>query len=846
MKLKNTLMKCILLALFVICTFVITGCQTPTNNKNTYEVTFDSNGGSAVETQKVNEGDRAVKPKNPTQEGFLFIEWQLDGVKYDFAAEVKNDITLVAKWQVVAGPEQPTITITAPKNNIAKDETLTFTVTVENSEDKSYKWEVSDETLVAMNGDTLTVLKDVKIDTNVKVTAVLNADNKIKTSKTITVKAPVIDGQVGELTSEMLAEIANASITVNGVVTDRYVDFNMAANNVTNKYDFMVKMAEGSWYGEWNHQLAPDNKIKDQYQMSEKDGYKDDYGNVGHALERLYINKDNEVAAAVVKNYNSIPTVWEAQHLWNHLGNLQINKFTYDPENFVYSYNIDFNNADDLYLMTYLSISLTPMLSDTLNALYLTVEDGKITSIVAQTEILYTGDDPENPSAMSYTEVEITLSNIGTTVVENPKPFETPEHADLLKDALEKMQNATNYTFHAVDTQTSAPSGDGGDYEISSLAKAKTTHATRLAAFAVNEKVRDFVSAAGTVGTWGWVTEDAVLFAKTGKYSYTMDGNEYFTNYSGYKQNDNNTYDEFKYQSSQDALVGVRRHNGQLIDALPGFELSENIFAFESMSSKNGVTLYTFVLNESSIMRDVAMEVSAYDYADDALASSSHKFKITVDQNGNLVSTTYPYDLVSGTFLGYCTTTYTEIGTTSIGEKVFEDYVPRVVAEEWADYTTKYYSPTCSTLDTREENTAVVLQDAFGDKADSIPAPTVFLAAFGDAISGPFFDWKEKGVDADGNPVYAKYISITATSSKFDENAKITNYDEIIEILGDELVKAGFVLSPANTDTTGGESGKADRIVCYMNEDITIVIENNYTKYFWIYFYQTGDWSLKK
>ena len=180
------------------------------------------------------------------------------------------------------------------------------------------------------------------------------------------------------------------------------------------------------------------------------------------------------------------------------------------------------------------------------------------------------------------------------------------------------------------------------------------------------------------------------------------------------------------------------------------------------------------------------------------------------------------------------------------GEKVFEDYVPRVVAEEWADYTTKYYSPTCSTLDTREENTAVVLQDAFGDKADSIPAPTVFLAAFGDAISGPFFDWKEKGVDADGNPVYAKYISITATSSKFDENAKITNYDEIIEILGAELVKAGFVLSPANTDTTGGESGKADRIVCYMNEDITIVIENNYTKYFWIYFYQTGDWSLKK
>ena len=52
-------------------------------------------------------------------------------------------------------------------------------------------------------------------------------------------------------------------------------------------------------------------------------------------------------------------------------------------------------------------------------------------------------------------------------------------------------------------------------------------------------------------------------------------------------------------------------------------------------------------------------------------------------------------------------------------------------------YTTKYYSPDCSTLTSRDENTAIVLEDAYGVAASSIPDPTVFLTAFGDNISGP-------------------------------------------------------------------------------------------------------------
>ena len=85
----------------------------------------------------------------------------------------------------------------------------------------------------------------------------------------------------------MLLDIGNHSISVTGVLTDYYRDFKNSANNSTNAYDMVVKMNDGVWYGEWNHQLAIDNKMVDYYRRSEKDGYRDSYGNVGHALERF-------------------------------------------------------------------------------------------------------------------------------------------------------------------------------------------------------------------------------------------------------------------------------------------------------------------------------------------------------------------------------------------------------------------------------------------------------------------------------------------------------------------------------------------------------------------------------
>ena len=88
-------------------------------------VTFDSAGGSAIESQVIGYGDMAVFPEIPTKENAVFVMWQkrieneveVDSgevdendnpimtteiqysyEEYDFATELKDDLTLYAKW----------------------------------------------------------------------------------------------------------------------------------------------------------------------------------------------------------------------------------------------------------------------------------------------------------------------------------------------------------------------------------------------------------------------------------------------------------------------------------------------------------------------------------------------------------------------------------------------------------------------------------------------------------------------------------------------------------------------------------------------------------------------------
>ncbi|MDO4798091.1 MAG: InlB B-repeat-containing protein [Coriobacteriales bacterium] len=75
-----------------------------------HTVTFNSNGGTAVESQVVVHGESATRPGDPTREGCTFEGWYEDeafSTVYDFAKAVEADLTLYAKWLPPTRPSPP-------------------------------------------------------------------------------------------------------------------------------------------------------------------------------------------------------------------------------------------------------------------------------------------------------------------------------------------------------------------------------------------------------------------------------------------------------------------------------------------------------------------------------------------------------------------------------------------------------------------------------------------------------------------------------------------------------------------------------------------------------------------
>ena len=68
----------------------------------TYTVTFNSDGGSVVRNQTVNENATARVPAEPTRTGFEFAGWYLGEELFNFETPITGNITLVAKWNEVS------------------------------------------------------------------------------------------------------------------------------------------------------------------------------------------------------------------------------------------------------------------------------------------------------------------------------------------------------------------------------------------------------------------------------------------------------------------------------------------------------------------------------------------------------------------------------------------------------------------------------------------------------------------------------------------------------------------------------------------------------------------------
>ena len=90
-----------LLALVLI--FAMTLCMAACGKgdppaKETVTVTFDTDGGDAIESQTIEKGSAVVKPATPKKAGYIFDKWTLNGNPYEFGTAVNENITLKAIW----------------------------------------------------------------------------------------------------------------------------------------------------------------------------------------------------------------------------------------------------------------------------------------------------------------------------------------------------------------------------------------------------------------------------------------------------------------------------------------------------------------------------------------------------------------------------------------------------------------------------------------------------------------------------------------------------------------------------------------------------------------------------
>ena len=83
----------LLLITIVVCSFLIF------RRTKIYTITFDSNGGSSINSLEVKKETIETLPENPTKEGYTFVGWiNEEGKLFTLGTKITKDITLKAEW----------------------------------------------------------------------------------------------------------------------------------------------------------------------------------------------------------------------------------------------------------------------------------------------------------------------------------------------------------------------------------------------------------------------------------------------------------------------------------------------------------------------------------------------------------------------------------------------------------------------------------------------------------------------------------------------------------------------------------------------------------------------------
>lgn len=113
--------KFLFLIFSLFCIVMITGCKDTKNpTTETVQVSFDTQGGSRIDSIVVTKGEKVERPQDPTKEGFTFGDWyvikECTGDPFDFATVILTDTILYAKWNEVVEPKEEVVSIEIKTN----------------------------------------------------------------------------------------------------------------------------------------------------------------------------------------------------------------------------------------------------------------------------------------------------------------------------------------------------------------------------------------------------------------------------------------------------------------------------------------------------------------------------------------------------------------------------------------------------------------------------------------------------------------------------------------------------------------------------------------------------------
>ena len=122
---KKVVLNYLVIAALAVAAALVSSCTDDKTDVNTFTVTFNSNGGSAVTDQSVTKGEKAEEPEPPAKSGYTFDGWYADNEtfaqKWKFNTDVVTEnITLYAKWTLNGNNEGDGNQLTVTVENGAK------------------------------------------------------------------------------------------------------------------------------------------------------------------------------------------------------------------------------------------------------------------------------------------------------------------------------------------------------------------------------------------------------------------------------------------------------------------------------------------------------------------------------------------------------------------------------------------------------------------------------------------------------------------------------------------------------------------------------------------------------